>query len=525
MDKTVLTILLVFLCASLGFVAFTERTPRADFVIINGAEPETLDPAIMTGLPEGRIAAALFEGLTVADPKTLDPLPGMAERWTISDDGCTYTFHLRKANWTNGDPVTAHDFVYSWRRALAPATASEYAYMLYHLKNGEAYNKGDLADPKKVGVRALNDATLQVTLKQRTPFFLGLTHFSTLLPVNRRCVEAHGNRWTHLGNIVTNGPFMLDDWKIGRFIRVKKNPGYYGADNVRLRSVDFLAVESANTAFNMYLSGEADFVSTIPLPLRRIVERRPDYHSGPYIGTYYYVFNVHRKPFDDARVRKAFAMAVDREKICKYITRGGEIPATSFVPDGMPHYKPIKGMCLDVDRARTLLAAAGYPGGKGFPKVELLYNTSEAHKDIAEVVQEMLKKNLGVKVELVNQEWKVYLATTKARDYQFARAAWIGDYVDPNTFLDMWVTGGGNNRAGWSNAEYDALIRRAGAEGNPEKRMELFRRAERILIEQEAAIMPIYYYVSNEMYRPEIKGIYSNIRSVHPLKFVRVERQ
>ncbi|MEW6359491.1 MAG: peptide ABC transporter substrate-binding protein [Planctomycetota bacterium] len=524
MDKTVLTILLIFICASMGFVAFTERSPRADFVIINGAEPETLDPAIMTGVLEGRIADALFEGLTVPHPKTLDPLPGMAERWTITDDGRTYTFHIRKARWSNGDPVTAHDFVYSWRRALAPATASEYAYMLYYLENGEAYNKGELTDPAKVGVRAIDDMTLEAKLARRTPFFLGLTSFSTLMPVNRRCIEKHGNTWTHMGNIVTNGPFMLGDWKIGRYIRVKKNPGYHDADKVRLNSVDFLAVESANTAFNMYLNGEADFVATIPLPLRPVVEDRPDYHTGPYIGTYYYLFNVRRKPFDDARVRRAFAMTVDREQICRYITRGGELPATSFVPAGMPHYKSIKGLSLHVDAARRLLAEAGYPDGKGFPKVELLYNTSEANQDIAEVIQQMLKTNLGVRVELMNQEWKVYLASTKEGDYQFARAAWIGDYVDPNTFLDMWVTGGGNNRAGWSNPEYDALIRGAAAEGDPEKRMEIFRRAERILIEEEAPIMPVYYYVSNEMYRPEVKGMYANIRNIHPLKFVSVER-
>lgn len=523
MDRGVLSILLVFVLASAVFVLFSTESERADFILINGAEPETLDPALMTGVPEGRIADALFEGLTTPDPKTLDPLPGIAERWTISDDGLTYTFHLRPAQWTNGDPVTAHDFVCSWRRALAPETASEYAYMLYALVNGEEYNTRKIADPERVGVRALDDRTLEAKLNRRTPYFLGLTHFSTLLPVNPRCIEEHGSRWAHLGRIVTNGPFMLDDWQIGRCVRVVKNPSYHDAASVRLRSIDFLAVESANTAFNLYLTGDADFVSTIPLSLRPFVKGRPDYHSGVYIGTYYYLFNVKRAPFDDVRVRKAFCMAVDKEQIVRFITRGGEKPATSFVPNGMPNYTPIKGLPYDVDQAQKLLAEAGYPGGKGFPAVELLYNTSEANQDIAEVVQQMFKRNLGVKVDLINQEWKVYLASTKARDYQIARASWIGDYVDPNTFLNMWVTGGGNNRTGWSNAQYDALIRKAATEADPAQRMETFRRAERIVVEDDAAIMPVYYYVSNEMYGPEVKGIDVNIRSVHPLKCVWVE--
>lgn len=522
MDKSVLLILLVFLLATFGFVVTGERGERADFVLVNGAEPQTLDPAIMTGVIEGRIADALFEGLTVPDPKTLAPLPGVAERWTTSPDGLTYRFFLRKTQWTNGDPVTAHDFVYSWRRALAPATAAEYAYMLYHVENGEEYNKGKIADPAQVGVRALDDSTLEVKLRQPTAFFLGLTSFSTLLPVHRQCVEQHGDAWTRPENIVTNGPFALAEWQIGRHIRVRRNPAYRDAGAVSLRTMDFLAVESVNTAFNLYLSGEADFVANVPPHLRPILQGRPDYHTGTYLGTYYFLFNVRRPPFNDIRVRKAFSMAVDKQEIVKFITKGGEAPATSFVPAGMPGYTPIAGLPFDLDRARKLFAEAGYPDGKGFPKVAFLYNTSEANREIAEVVQEMFRKGLNVTVELVNQEWKVYLANTKEGNYEMARASWIGDYVDPNTFLDMWVTGGGNNRAGWSHPGYDSLIRRAAVEMDPAQRMELFRRAERILIEGEAAILPLYHYVSTEMYRPEVEGIWPNIRSVHPMTRVRV---
>lgn len=524
MDRSAYAILFVFIAASAYLMSICEPVYRAEFTFINGAEPETLDPALLTGALEGRLAEALFEGLTTYHPRDLTPLPGMAERWVIAADRLTYTFHLRQARWSNGDPVTAHDFVYSWRRVLAPETAARYAYMLYYLKNGEAYNKGELKDPALVGVRAVDDRTLVVTLAHPTPYFLDLTSFSTLLPVNRRCVERHGVHWTKPENIVTNGPFLMKEWKLNQRIRMVKNPDYWDAANVRLNIVDALAVENLNTAFNLYLTHGADYIGDVPLPLRGLVQSRPDYHTGVYLATYYYLLNVRRPPLHDARVRKALAMAIDKESICRYITRGGELPAASFVPPGMANYTGPKGLAYDPATARRLLAEAGFPSGRGFPRLQILYNTSDAHRDIAEVIQQMWKEVLNIRVELLNQEWKVYLDSTAKGKYDVARASWIGDYTDPNTFLDMWVTGGGNNRAGWSHARYDALIHRAAREVNQAQRMALFREAESILVEQEVPIIPIYYYVTREMYRSNVKGIWQNVRGVHPLKWIYVEK-
>ncbi len=525
MDRSAFAILLVFVAASAFFLGLGRQRERADFAYVSGAEPETLDPALLTGALEGRLADAIFEGLTTYHPRDLTPEPGMALRWETSPDGLTYTFHLRRARWSNGDPVTARDFVYTWRRALAPATAAKYAYMLYYLKNGEAYNRGAIEDPARVGVRAADDHTLVVTLEHPTPYFLDLTSFSTLLPVNRRCVETHGDQWTKPANIVTNGAFLVQEWKLNQYIRLAKNPDYWDAARVRARTIDALAVENSNTAFNLYLTGEADYTGNVPLALRGLVRSRPDYHTGVYLATYYYLLNVRRKPLDDARVRKALAMAVDKASICRYITRGGEVPAPHFVPAGMPGYAGPKGLPFDPAAAGKLLAEAGFPGGKGFPRLQVLYNTSEANRDIAEVIQQMWKDHLNIRVDLVNQEWKVYLASTDAGDFDIARAAWIGDYTDPNTFLDMWVTNGGNNRSGWSNAAYDDLIRRAGRERDPGRRMAVFHEAETLLVEREMPIIPLHYYVTNEMYRDNVKGIWQNVRGVHPLKYVYVEKR
>ncbi|MGR3309600.1 MAG: peptide ABC transporter substrate-binding protein [Candidatus Brocadiales bacterium] len=530
MFKTTIIIISIILALSAQAFFGLSQDEKAEFTFINGPEPETIDPALMTGVVEGRLVAALFEGLTNYDPKDLSPTPAIAKEWHLSDDGLTYTFHLRKSSWSNGEQLNAHDFVYSWKRALTPETAADYAYQLYYIKNARSFNEGALKDFGKVGVMAVDDYTLVATLERPTPFFLFLTAFPTLQPVNRRCIEKHGDDWTKEGNIVSNGPFRLKDWKINQKIRLVKNPRYWDAEHVSLSSIDVLTVESANTAFNTYETGGADLISTIPLPLIDVLKGRPDFHSSTYLGTYFYRFNVTKPPFNDVRVRRAFTMAVNKEEIVRYVTRGGEKSATSFVPPNMPGYEPPEGLPHDVEEARRLLAEAGYPDGKGFPRIELLFNTSEANKDIAEVVQQMFKKNLNINVSIINQEWKVLLNTMKRLDYQLCRSSWIGDYVDPNTFLDMFVTNGGNNRTGWSNSKYDSLITEATNVGaihelplqTQNKRMEIFREAERILLE-EAPILPLYHYVSYNMFRPHVKGIYPNVLDIHPLKYVRIE--
>ncbi len=520
--KSLFIIFFTPIVLAIGVMLFVLSPEKADFTFVNGPEPETIDPPLITGSVEARVVGSLFEGLTSYNPKNLLPEPGIAKSWRISDNGLVYTFFLRKSMWSNGEPLTAHDFVYSWKRALAPETAADYAYQLYYIKNARQFNEGIVKDFNDVGIRAPDNYTLRVELEFPTPFFINLTSFPTLLPVNRACIEAHGDSWTKTENIVTNGPFCLTKWKINQHIIMSKNNLYWDAGNVALNVVKLLNVEGISAGFNMYESGMAHFVGNVPLPIVDILSKRDDFRPSVYLATYFYRFNVNKPPFDDVRVRKAFSYAINKDNLVEYVTKGGEIPAKTFVPAGMPGYKQPTGLPFDVDKARLLLAEAGYPNGNGFPEVELLFNTSESNKNIAEVIQQMLKRNLNIKIKLLNQEWKVFLNTTKKLDYQLSRASWIGDYIDPNTFLDMFVANGGNNRTGWSSNEYDELIRSAGMENNKEKRFELLHQAEKILVEEELPIIPIYFYVCHNMYRDNVSGIHPNILNIHPLKYVKV---
>jgi oligopeptide transport system substrate-binding protein len=495
------------------------------FRINNTAEPESLDPALVTGVPEHRIIGNLFEGLTTTDPKDLSPRPGMAASWTISRDGLVYTFKLRDARWTDGKPVTAHDFVYAWERVLNPKTGSKYAQQLYqYVRNADDYNKGRITDFSQVGVRALDDRTLQVTLKCPTAYFLDLTSFYTLYPVPRWAIEAHGKDWVKPGKIVSNGPFRLVSWVPQKELVLEKNPQHWDAATAKLQKVVFLPTDDTNTAYKQFLAGDSDWVPSVPPAQIESARQRPEYYVTPYLGTYYFRFNVTRPPVNDARVRKALSMAVDREALTKFVTKAGEIPTSSFVPVKMPGYEGIRGLPFDPGAAKKLLAEAGYPDGKGFPKTELLYNTSELHRVVTQAIQQMWREQLGVQIDLVNVEWKVYLDQQRKRDYQISRAGWIGDYVDPNTFLDMWVTGGGNNQTGWSSKRYDDLIARAGRVLDPRERMTLFNEAERLLVLDEAPILPLYTYVNKGMLSRKVKGRHPNILDQHPLKHVSVER-
>ncbi len=509
--------LCVVLLSSCGPVA-----NRADLVFLNGADPETLDPALITGQPEGRIASALFEGLTRFNARG-EAGPGVAESWEISEDGCTYTFHLRStARWSNGDPVTAHDFVASWRRTLAPETASEYAYQLYTIKNGRAFNEGRITDFSQVGVKASDDRTLVVTLENPTPYFLDLCAFVTLLPAHLPTVSKHGDDWIKPGRLVGNGAFILEEWRINDRLRLRRNPLYWDAARVGMETIDAIPTSNSNTAFNFYESGMADLMmdkGLVPPALMDALKERDDFHAAPFLGTYFLRFNTTKPPFDDARVRRAIAMVIDRERIVSKITRAGEVAASSMVPPGTAGYQPPEGLPHDVEAARKLLAEAGFPGGKGFPPVLYLYNKSDLNEAIAVEIQDMLDKALGIRIQLLNQEWKVYLNSISRLDYDMARSSWVGDYNDPNTFLDMFVSGGGNNRTGWSNQHYDALIAEAAAELDSARRLEVFREAEHLLVVEEAPVVPIYFYVGIQLYdRNRLGGIEANLLDEHPLR-------
>ncbi len=554
-------------------------------VINNSTEVQTLDPGLEKGQPEYHVTLALFEGLTVYDPKDLSVKPGIAESWEVSADGSRYTFHLRPAQWSNGDPVTAADFEWSWKRVLDPALASEYVEQVStYLKNGKAYYEGAAAEgtlkgwkdtradqrakdaesligaaqrrhaptiarliegekdegvlaplrkalaeaskredvgPDQVGVRAKDERTLEVTLESPTPYFLDLTAFFTYFPVHRKTVETHGKDWTRPGNLVGNGPFVLKDWRVKDYLLLEKNPKYWDAANVSDLKLKFLAIENATTAFNLYEKGRIHWLTDVPRDYIEELLNRPDYHTGPFLTTYFYGFNTTKGVTKDKRVRQALARAVDRQKIVKYISRAGEIAAESLVPPGLPGYEPGKMAPYDPAAARKLLAEAGYPDGKGFPKIEILYNTQEAHKKIAAAIQEMWRENLHVDVELRNVEWKIYLDMQSRMEFDVVRRAWIADYNDPNTFLDMFTSTNGNNNTGFANADYDRMVAAASKERDPAKRMKELHDAEALLMD-ELPIFPIYFYVTKNLWKPEVQGLYDNVRDTHPYNRIRL---
>lgn len=486
----------------------------------NGTEPQSLDPHIATGVPEHHIITALMEGLMSKDSKTLAPKAGVAESWDISDDGRVYTFKLREtARWSNGDPHNAHDYVWSWWRALQPALGNLYAYMYFSIENAQAYYEGTVTDFNQVGVKALDDYTLQVTLSNPTPYFLQLLDHYSLYPVHRGTVETfgaadeRGTRWTYEGNNVSNGAFQLLDWKINRRITLQRNPYYWNAEQVRLNHIVFYPTENVVSEERMFRAGQLHRTSSIPS------DKIPAYlkavnsslRTAPYLGTYFYRINTRVPHLQDKRVRRALAMTIDRETIANSILKGGQIPAYAFTPPGTMGYYPESDLRFDPETARQLLTEAGYPSGDGFPATEILYNTSEGHRKIAVAIQQMWKKHLNIDIKLLNQEWKVYLDSETAGNYEISRAGWIGDYVDPNSFLDMLLCNGGNNRTGWCNTEYDRLIADvAPTVKTHAERLAVFGRAEKLLID-ELPVIPIYTYTSVNLVNPSVKNYAGNI--------------
>jgi len=530
--KNFLLSLGLFLLAGPLFTGCARHEPRADLVIINNMEPESLDPAIVTGIADMRVVSSLFEGLARQDPKTSNPIPGLASRWDISPDGRVYTFHLRtNLMWSTGEALTADDVVYSWIRVLRPETASDYAGQLFYLKNAEAFNAGKIKDPALVGVRKLDRNTVRVELNHPTAFFLDLCAFSTLAVVPRQTISKFGDRWLMARPLPVSGAYQLEAWRVNDKIRLRKNHRYWDAANTRTELADFLPIGSPTVALNLYETGGADVVwdkELVPVELLDLLLKRPDFHAYPLLGTYFIRFNVTKKPFNDARVRQAFALAIDKERLVKKIMKAGEHPASSFTPPGTARYHPPTGLGQDLRRARQLLVEAGYPGGKGFPRVEYMFDGSgggaaKTHGKVAVELQQMWRDGLGVDVELRQAEWKVYLANQSKKNFDFCRASWIGDYNDPDTFLNLFMSNNGNNRTGWSNARYDDLVRTAEGENDAAKREKEFQDAETILIRDENPIIPLFYYMGFNYHSGRIKGIYGNMLDNHPLSAISKE--
>lgn len=610
--------ILVLLVGGIIAVVKQGQLPPADFTFNNDTEVESLDPAVVTGQPEGRIIDELYEGLVRLDPQHREPIPGVAASWDISEDGLTYTFHLRPdAKWSDGSPLTAHDMVYSMRRFLDPQTLAEYAYQAWYVKNARRYSRaargvevgdkvevellerpegalpfargevlrgelvridtdegvdqktldnpekfvdhrtfvvaidgderlfriGDevpdgapqgaeparqvLLDFSEVGYGAVDDHTIETVLESPTPYWLNLLGFYPLSAVNQKCIETHGPlNWTKAENIVSNGPFKLEFRRIRDRIRLRKNEHYWNRENVALETIDALAVQAMTTSFNLFETDKVDWITKVsPLVARELFDAEPprdDFNPDAQFGTYFYTFNTTRKPFDDVRVRQALMLAIDRDEIVATAC-AGELPALSVTPPGLPNYTAPECESTNVAKAKQLLAEAGYPDGTGFPKIEILYNYEQQHQTIAELIRKQWRRNLGIDVATRNEEWGTYLASQRQQKYDVVRRSWIGDYLDPNSMLDLWVTGGENNSTGWSNAEFDKLIHDAKAETDADKRIEMLAEAERILL-SEGPVMPIYYYVSRTMLKPYVYGWYNNLEDRHPLWPLSVRR-
>lgn len=485
----------------------------------NSSEPGSLDPALAQGTHESWILENVFEGLMTFNEKG-ELVEGMAERYEVSEDGLTYTFYIRDGvTWTNGDPVTAHDFEYAWKRALNPETASYYAHILYPIKGAEAYNTGEGSE-EDVGVKALDDKTLEVTLETPTAYFLELTAFYTYFPVNKNVVESNPDWAKDPSTYVTNGPFKLVEWKHNDQIILEKNEDYYNADKIKLDGIDLDIIEDQNTAWQKYEGGEYHILVDVPTSVvaQLKAENNPELNIGFQVGTYYYNVNPDIKPFNNVKVRKALSMAMDREVITENITQGGQIPAYGVVPPGLEDesgndFREVQGNLFEYnpEEAKKLFEEGLKEEGMTVEDFNnqnfvLLFNTSESHKKIAQAVQEMWRTNLGVEIGLENVEFQVKLDREKAGDYHISRAGWIGDFMDPMTFLDLWWSQSEFNDVKYNNPEYDELIEKAKSTNDQEVRMQAMKEAEKILME-DMPVIPVYFYTQPYTVKPNVTGI------------------
>ena len=497
-----------------------------------GADPTDLDPHVATNIAEIDVASALFEGLVAEDPVDLHPVPGVAERWEVSTDGITYTFYLRPAaKWSDGKPVTAQDFVTSWRRALTPSLAAENAGMLYVVQGAEAFHKGATKDFGRVGVTATGAQTLRVTLEHPTAHFLSLLTHPVWFPVPVPAIAAVGDpfargvAWTRVERFVGNGPFKLKAWHPNRELIVEHSPTYWDAGRVRLRAIHFYPIELADSEERSFRAGQLHI--TYQLPFGKVDAYRtnsPQFlRLDPYLNTYFFRLNVRHPPLTNEKVRRALALAVDRGAIVERLLRGGQKPATAITPPGLPGYAPPTGIATNLAAARALLAEAGYPGGKGLEPLELLHNTSGNNRLIAEAVQEMWRRDLGVEVKLLNQEYKVVLSERRAGRYQILLSDWVGDYLDPTTFLELWRSDSGNNHTGWGSPEYDALLFTAARTTGAAERTAQLQKAEALML-AATPIIPIYYNTHVFLAQPSVKGWHPTLLDHHPYKHVWLEK-
>ncbi len=496
----------------------------------NGAEPETLDIHKSSGVSEANIQRDMFEGLVTegADGKLQ---PGVAEKWEISADNKTYTFHLRNdSQWSDGTPVTADDFVYAYRRALAPETASDYAFILWPIDGAEAFSKGEQKDPAQIGVKAIDPHTWKSASKPPRPISLECSCTLWPTPYRSKPSTKAGKDWTKPDNIRCNGAYCLSEWTPQSHVKLVKNTHYRRAGEVSIDSVYYIPTEDQNTELKRYRAGEIDITYDVPADqIKTVAQDFPaEFRSTPYIGTYYYGLNLENPAFkNNPKLRRALSLALDRDILTEKITQSGEIPAWGWVPP-VDHYtqQSMEEKALDkaarTQLAQSLYADSGYSADKPL-ELEILYNTSDNNKKLAIAVAAMWKQTLGVKTNLRNEEWKVYLSSRRQKQFQVVRASWIGDYNDAHTFLSLFKSDVGEmNTSGYQNPEYDRLMQEAETQADPKKRQEAMEQAERILL-ADAPIIPIYHNTTQHLISPKVSGWENNVMDVHQSQYLGIK--
>jgi oligopeptide transport system substrate-binding protein len=528
MKRKISIILAFVLVISMMLTACAGVSGKSDTLnVCAGPDPDTIDPALNSAVDGATMIIHAFEGLYTLDKDGV-PVPGQAESYDVSDDGKVYTFKLRDGlKWSDGEPLKASDFVYSWKRAVDPATAADYEYM-FDVIDGYVYDdpatEEDEREQTNLNVVAPDDKTLVVTLKTATPYFLELTAFPTFSPVRQDMIESKGDAWaTEVDSYIGNGPYKMVEWVPGSHILFEKNKNYWNYKKLGTDKIKFVLMEDDVAISTAFKQEEILFADSVPNDEIDAWKDKPEFNLQGQLGTYYISFNTQKAPLDNPLVRQALTLAVDREWICVNIGKSGQQPAGAFVATGLRDADPTKefrevggdyydpsGAAYEdnLAKAKELLAQAGYPDGKGLPTMEYLYNESTGHQAIGEALQDMWKK-IGVNITLVSQEWGTFLNTRKNGDYYIARNGWLSDYNDPISMLDMWITGGGNNDAQWSNAEYDALIAQVKASDDPAERFELMHKAEDIIF-AESMLCPIYYYVDLYLLNQKVEGFWSS---------------
>ncbi len=484
-------------------------------------EPPTLDWTMATDNVSITILTNIMEGLTQYDSE-LNAKPAIAKRWKYSEDGQTITFFLRNdVYWSDGKPVTAADFEYSWKRLLAPETGAQYAYFLFDIKNASKYNSGEITDSSQVGVRALAPDVLEVRLKKPVSYFPSITTFMVTHPAREDIIHQHGDSWTEPENIVTNGAYTLEEWEHEYKLVLKANPKHYEGKPA-VDAIRIFVVQEPTTALTLYETGELDYLELPPVAIPHY-KSSTEYRNKPQLRGYYYGFNVQKPPFDNVLIRQAFAHAIDRSRIPIFL-KGGELPASSWIPKGMFGYNENIGSKFDPKKARALLAEAGYPNGKEFPKVTAVFNTGGVNRIMGEFIQAQWRKHLNIQIDFESLEWKVFLSRLDLDPPEIFRLGWGADFPDPDNFMNLFIKTSGQNRLRWSHPHYDELIALGSALKIPEERQAVYDEAQALLTEKEVPMIPLFVSSQNLLVKPYVKGLKNNAMELLYLKRIRLEK-